>query len=179
MARPRSSAGEQGTTYIEITMMMLITTIAIVAIANGIRVTSRGVLAAKERSRGLAIARDKLEEVKNLGYQNLENKFSNYLYPDNPDPSIQPTLILPIHQKKDAAPYPATVPNAADDPWTPEQIQEGRMTYWRPVKVKFVAESAPGQELQQFPVPNAGLNVIGGNDTGSNLAYIEVDVTWY
>ncbi len=178
MARRASTGNEHGTTLVEISIMLLIMTIAVVALANAIRVASGGVVTAKERDRALALARDRLEEVKNMGYQSLMIKFSGYAYPDQRDPTISEEMALPIHQRKDVAPYPATPPGPGDDPWTPEMILQGNIQYWRHVKVKFVREDPDTQQLQQYKPPDSAKGEPGGVFTGSNLAYIEVDVTW-
>ncbi len=164
--------GEKGVTFIEIVIMSLIMTIALVAITKAIQVASQGALAAKERARALALARDKLEEVKNMGYEQMKVRLSNYYYPDQPDPSN------PLHQLSSIAPYPTTKPTASQDPWTPEAILVGKIYYWRHVVVKFVEEDTATKQLVQKPEP-APPTVVGGTNAASNLAYIEVDVTWY
>lgn len=168
--RTRNRKGESGITYIEIAMMMLIVGISVAAIAKGLQNATRGVITAKERDKALALARDRLEEVKRKGYAGLIDQFSNYAYPDNPDPAN------PISQNKTAVPYPALVPTADLDPWTPESILDGNITYWRHVVVKFVQDTSGGQALVQNPAPPVP-TVVGGN-VASNLMYLEVDVTW-
>ncbi len=172
--RPRSD--DRGITYIEIAFMMLIVTIALVSLTTALRTASRGSLMAKERNRAQSIARDRIEEVKHLGYEDLTRKASNYLYPDQPDPSN------PLYQRLDVLPYPTVKPVPTDeDPWTPEMILLGGITYWRHVVVKFVTESGPGAQLAQEkpPCPTCSPAEPGGTGTYSNLAFIEVDVTWF
>ncbi|MEK7475635.1 MAG: carboxypeptidase-like regulatory domain-containing protein [Candidatus Coatesbacteria bacterium] len=164
---------ESGTTFIEISMMSLIFTIAVIAIATAIRTATKGVLMAKEQSRAMALARDQLEVVKNMGYKVLENRFSNYYYPDDPDPAT------PLYQKKSAIPYPAIKPNALEDPWTAEVILMGGVKYWRHVVVKFVQEDANGKLIQNpEPCPSCATPEPGGGNSAPGLAFIEVDVTW-
>jgi len=174
---PRAGEGrdEFGITYIEIAFMMLIVSILVVSMVNAIINVSKASISAKEHSRALAIARDRMEQVKQMGYNEMILNFSNYYYPDQPDANN------PLYQSRSALPYPATVPTAAQDPWTPENILEGATTYWRHVVVKFVEETPSGPtqgQLRQSPPPNPP-TVVGGDYTLANLAYIEVDVTWY
>jgi len=168
---------ERGTTYIEISMMSLIAAIVLVSLSQAITSTTRGAIAAKERARAQSLAQDRLEEVKNMGFTALSMRVSNYYYPDNPDPQ------MPLMQLASATPYPVTTPNAGDDPWTPEGILIGKRTYWRHVKVKFVEpdpDVASGQLVQSpKPLGPNGSIKTGGNNPGSNLAFIEVDVTWF
>lgn len=171
--RPRTS-GQGGITFIELAIMSLIVTIALVAITTAIQTASRGNLMAKERSRAMALGQDRLEEVKHMGYDQLSLRVSLYPYPDQPDPSY------PLYQRKDKLPYPAVAPTPEQDPWTPETILQGGVTYWRHVKVKFVKEPAPGEQLEQYPEACSSCNpvTVGGEGTDSGLAMIEVDITW-
>jgi type II secretory pathway pseudopilin PulG len=172
-ASPTGARGQRGFTYVEIAFMMLIVTILVISLAQAIQFVSVGTLAAKERTRALSMAQDKIEEIKSQGFTSLTNKYSNYLYPDDPDP------VYPLFQNRTKPPYPAVKPSAAEDPWTPEILLEGNTYYWRHVKVKFVQESTVGGTLMQSPQPDIANSVVGGTNTGSNLAFVEVDVTWY
>ena len=167
----RAARQEKATSLIEMAMMALIVSIALVSLTAAIRTATKGTLAAKERARAMALARDRLEEVKNMGYDQLGYMVSNYPYPDQPDPDN------PLCQRKDVLPYPVVVPDASEDPWTPETILVGAMQYWRHVVVKFVREPGPGLQLVQEPEPGPG--VAGGTDTSTDLAFIEVDITWF
>lgn len=172
LIRPRPGSGERGVTMIELAIMSLIVTIALVAMTEAIQNASRGSMMVKEKSRAMALARDRIEEVKNMGYTQLTLRVSNYVYPDIPDPD------QPLYQSKTAMPYPAVAPSVPDeDPWTPEIILMGGIEYWRHVKVKFVRESGPGGALVYQPDGTG--DEIAGTGYDSNLALIEVDVTWY
>jgi hypothetical protein len=168
---------ERGTTYIELSMMSLIAAILLVSLSQAITATTRGAIAAKERARAQSLAQDQLEEVKNLGFPTLSMRVSNYWYPDKPDPAN------PLMQVATALPYPTTAPSPGEDPWTPEVILIGKRSYWRHVVVKFVQpdpDVAGSGQLVQAPKPSVGgYPTKGGNNPGSNLAYIEVDVTWF
>lgn len=182
---PRSgeASGETGITYIEIAFMMLIVSILIVSLTNAIQVAARGTLAAKERSRALSLARDRLEEVKNFGYTTLSARVSLYYYPEVADADSS------LHQRRDLPPYPVTPPSAGDDPWTPEVMVDGNIGYWRHVVVKQVEEIGDGGDLQMRPLQNPAppcldcdpLTVIepGGTSPLTHLIYLEVDVTWF
>ena len=165
---------EQGVTYIELTISMLIASIAVMALVTALRTAFRGNLMAKDKTRAMTLARDRLEEVKNSGYSSLTNRYSNYVYPDNGDPAA------PLYQKENVVPYPAVKPSVAEDPWTPETILIGNTAYWRHVVVKFVTENASGKlEQDPLPCPSCVPAEAGGSASSSNLAMIEVDVTWW
>jgi len=190
---PPNPGRERGTTYIELVIMSLIATIMLVAIATAVKTATKGSLSAKERSRALTLAQDRLEEVKNMGYGTLGYRFSGYYYPDFP------TTGNVLVQSKDRAPWakaynntydaafmatytpdnpgPVMVANPGEDPWTPEVILMGKTKYWRHVVVKFVADSNGDGKFVQVPEPNPPIDV-GGTNPGSNLAYIQVDVAW-
>jgi len=166
---------EAGTTLIEISLMSVIFTIALIAIATAIRTAVKGTLMSREQTRAMMLARDQLENVKNMGFKALVGRFSNYPYPDRFDSA------MPMYQKKDAVPYPTDyTPNAVEDPWTAEDILVGGIRYWRHVVVKFVIERGDGVLIQNPPPDlTATPPVFGGHNSGSGLAFIEVDVTWY
>jgi len=175
--RPKGSNRERGTTYLELSMMSLIAGILLVSLAQAMRSTTLATIVAKERARAQALAQDRLEEVKNFGFNTLAMRFSNYWYPNDPD------LDNPLMQKAAAIPYPAIVPLTGEDPWTPEVIMVGKRNYWRHVVVKFVEpdpDVAGSGQLVQAPKPSAnGFPKKGGTNPASNLAFVEVDVTWF
>ena len=179
MNAPRRLVGsvkERGTTYIELAMMSLIAAILLISLSTALSTTTRGATAVKERARAQALAQDRLEEVKNLGFSTLAMRVSNYWYPDQPEPNN------PLMQLSTVRPFPTIAPASGEDPWTPEIIVVGKRSYWRHVVVKFV-EPDPNivgsGQLVQSPKPSpGGYPDKGGTNPGSNLAYIEVDVTW-
>lgn len=152
----------------EVAIVGIIVTILLIALTTALKNVVKGGMVAKERTRALALAEDKLAELRKLGYANLKTRISRYRYPDDPDPDV------PLSQKAGLPPYPATAPDSEEDPWTPEWILSGTMTYWRHVKVKCV-EAVSGT-LYQKPLPDG--SEAGGTDDSSNLMHIEVAVTW-
>ena len=142
--KPPASNRERGTTYIELAMMSVIAAILLVSLSQAISSTTRGTIVAKERSRAQALAQDRLEEVKNLGFSTLSMRGSNYWYPDLPDANN------PLMQESTAVPYPATMPVFGEDPWTPEVIQVGRRSYWRHVLWKDSRYNGPQKSYLVF-----------------------------
>lgn len=168
----RGTQDQRGVSYIEVMIFSLILTIAVVGLTTALRVTTGATLVAKERSRALALAQDKLEEVKNMGYEALRPKVSNYPWPTVADANA------PLAQAPGLPPYPSppfVAPLPSEDPWTPESILSGGITYWRHVKIKCVEDI--GGTLFQRRIPDPPYEV-GGTDTSSNLMQIEVNVTW-
>jgi len=162
-------SGESGTTYIEIAIITVIVTISLMAMTNAIRVATRGAVLYKERTRALAIAQDKMEQVKRMGYDSLKTRVSRYQWPTIPDPAA------PLSQAPNVIPYPVPAPLPGEDPWSVEPVLAGLRTYYRHVKIKCVEEA--GGVLQQKPT--YAESPPGGTDTSSNLMQIEVDVTWF